>query len=385
MARKRHTTEDIINKLREAEVGLARGLAVPDVCRKLGVTEQTYYRWRKEYGGLSRDQAKRLRSFADERGAVAGELAQFALGAGRDERAATTPSSLASTAGSDAAVAEVLAAVGVAEGAEVLVAVGVPVGLTVGGRRRVSLYVSDLLARVRCPTLVIRSRSEEMVGVSQNASKQLAATIPNGRLLVYEALQFRHVDEGLGEVISQFLDEDDDRMVREQRLPTGTTVILFADIADSTALTERLGDEAFREKARGLDGALRKAIAGAGGTAIEGKVLGDGVLATFSSAKEGIEGAMAIHKAGSHAGMPLHVGIHAGDVIREDNNVYGGAVNIASRVAVEAATGETLVSATVRELARTSAAVTFEDRGEHALKGVEDPVRLYEVRWRKDA
>ena len=61
MARQRHTAEEIINKLREAEVGLAKGMAVLEVCRKLGVTEQTYYRWRKEYGGLSRDQAKRLR------------------------------------------------------------------------------------------------------------------------------------------------------------------------------------------------------------------------------------------------------------------------------------------------------------------------------------
>ena len=66
MARKRHTAEDIIGKLREAEVGLAQGMAVPAVCRKLGVSEQTYYRWRKEYGGLSRDQARRLRELEQE-------------------------------------------------------------------------------------------------------------------------------------------------------------------------------------------------------------------------------------------------------------------------------------------------------------------------------
>ena len=66
MPRQRHTAEDIINKLREAEVGLARGMAVPEVCRKLGVREQTYYRWRKEYGGLTRDQAKRLRELEQE-------------------------------------------------------------------------------------------------------------------------------------------------------------------------------------------------------------------------------------------------------------------------------------------------------------------------------
>ena len=66
MARQRHTAEEIVNKLREAEVGLARGLAVPEVCRKVGVTEQTYYRWRKEYGGLTRDQARRLRELERE-------------------------------------------------------------------------------------------------------------------------------------------------------------------------------------------------------------------------------------------------------------------------------------------------------------------------------
>lgn len=52
MAIKRHTPEQIIFKLREADVALAQGARVVDVCRQLGITEQTYYRWRKEYGGL---------------------------------------------------------------------------------------------------------------------------------------------------------------------------------------------------------------------------------------------------------------------------------------------------------------------------------------------
>jgi putative transposase len=61
LGRKRHTAEEIIGKLRRAEVALAQDIAVPDVCRRLGVTEQTYYRWRKECGGLGRDQARRLK------------------------------------------------------------------------------------------------------------------------------------------------------------------------------------------------------------------------------------------------------------------------------------------------------------------------------------
>ncbi len=61
MANKRHTAEQVIAKLREAEVFLSKGSKLPEVCRKLGVTEQTYYRWRKEYGGLRTDQARRFK------------------------------------------------------------------------------------------------------------------------------------------------------------------------------------------------------------------------------------------------------------------------------------------------------------------------------------
>ncbi len=66
MPRKRHTPEQIIRKLREAEVELAKGLTTVDGVRKLGITEQTYYRWRKEYGGLRLDQAKRLKELDKE-------------------------------------------------------------------------------------------------------------------------------------------------------------------------------------------------------------------------------------------------------------------------------------------------------------------------------
>jgi transposase-like protein len=61
MAGKRHKAEDIINKLRQADVELGRGKSVPAVCKLIGVTEATYYRWRREYGGMRADQAKRLK------------------------------------------------------------------------------------------------------------------------------------------------------------------------------------------------------------------------------------------------------------------------------------------------------------------------------------
>ena len=66
MGRKRYQAEQIISKLREAEVFLAKGDTVGQVARRLEVTEQTYYRWRKEYGGLTVDQAKRLKEVEPE-------------------------------------------------------------------------------------------------------------------------------------------------------------------------------------------------------------------------------------------------------------------------------------------------------------------------------
>jgi class 3 adenylate cyclase len=157
-------------------------------------------------------------------------------------------------------------------------------------------------------------------------------------------------------------------------------VILFADIADSTALTERLGDAAFREKARTLDDALRAAVRDHGGSVIDAKTLGDGILATFPAASQAIAAALACASTGSAQGLPLHVGLHAGDVIRESDNVFGGAVNIAARISSLAQPGEVLVSDVVRAVGRTSAGVGFEDRGEQALKGIDDPVRVFAVR-----
>jgi putative transposase len=66
MIRKRYTPEQIIGKLREAEVALAQGQTVAQVCRNLGIAEQTFYRWRREYGGLKVEQAKRLKALEQE-------------------------------------------------------------------------------------------------------------------------------------------------------------------------------------------------------------------------------------------------------------------------------------------------------------------------------
>ena len=66
MGRKRHTAEEVINRLRQADVELGKGNTVAGVCKLLGVTEPTYFRWRKEYGGLKVDQARRFKELEQE-------------------------------------------------------------------------------------------------------------------------------------------------------------------------------------------------------------------------------------------------------------------------------------------------------------------------------
>ncbi len=79
MAKKSHSPEQIINKLREAEILLNQGSTVSEASRKIGVTEQTYYRWRKEYGGLRIEQAKKLKTMEKENARLKKLVADISL------------------------------------------------------------------------------------------------------------------------------------------------------------------------------------------------------------------------------------------------------------------------------------------------------------------
>ncbi len=237
--------------------------------------------------------------------------------------------------------------------------------------------VADLLPNVKAQTLVLHNNDARWAPI--RAGQKLAAGIPDVRFLAIDDLNYERVAPLIEDFVGT-AGKAEPVEPQQPALPEGTAVILFLDIAGSTALTTELGDAAYREKERELDASLRAAITEAGGTPVEGKVLGDGVMAVFASARQAIDAAQRCRDLGNEAGLPLHLGIHAGDVVREGNNVHGGAVQVAARVQGTAAPGEILVSATVRDLARTSAGVEFEDRGEHELKGIAEPQRLFAVR-----
>lgn len=235
-----------------------------------------------------------------------------------------------------------------------------------------------LMPAIRMPTLVITYPTGLLPEADlARRAREMAGGIPGAQLLMLDD------EEQAARAVHEFVSGEEgapDRGAVE--LPEGTAIILFADIVDSTALTEQLGDAVFRARASRLDAAMRAGIRECGGTPVEGKVMGDGIMAVFSAARQAVDAAFRCRAAADGTGLALHLGIHAGDVTREGGNVYGGAVNLASRICSLSANDEILVSSTVRDLARTSTAAAFEDRGEHQLKGIVEAVRVFAVRPR---
>jgi len=241
--------------------------------------------------------------------------------------------------------------------------------------------VTAYLPRVTAPTLILHGRGDRNVPI--RAGRDVAALLPDARFIALDGISSGTLDPGGSgyAAVAEFLDEGQGRASSPAPEPgSGTAIILFADIVDSTALAGQLGNTEFRERSRRLEMLVRQSIEANAGATVEGRTLGDGVLATFGSASDAIAAARECSTAGANVGLQLHLGLHAGDVIHEDGNVYGQAVSIAARISDQSAPNEVLVSQTVRDLARASSDVSFEDRGERELKGVGEPVRVFAVR-----
>lgn len=207
-----------------------------------------------------------------------------------------------------------------------------------------------------------------------NYNVKLGDTNYNTALLDFGPLS---IDGWLKRIIGLELGKERPKV--EHEIPVGTANVMFADIANSTDLTEKLGDAAFRARARELFATSVAIINEYGGNIIEGKLLGDGVLAVFNSTHSAIECALQLNLASTTNELQLHIGLNAGDVIKEDNNIYGGTVNLAARIAGSTNPGEILVSDTIRNLAKTSTNVKFNPKGEYNLKGISEPHQLYSV------
>ena len=163
-------------------------------------------------------------------------------------------------------------------------------------------------------------------------------------------------------------------------------VILFTDMEGSTALTERLGDAGHMEVLRAHNTILREALFRCEGRQV--KHTGDGIMASFTSASRAVECAITIqrqftrHSQESETAVRVRVGLSAGEPVEEHQDLFGAAVQLAARVCAQAGPGQILAPNVIRELC-IGKGFLFEDRGEQALKGFEEPRRLYEVKWRE--
>ena len=162
---------------------------------------------------------------------------------------------------------------------------------------------------------------------------------------------------------------------------TQTAIILVTDLVGSTEQRARLGEEAAEERRRVHDQLLVDTVARNGGEVVKG--LGDGVLARFAGASDAVAAAVEIQQGTTDAGFDVRVGVSAGDITIEDDDVFGTPVIEASRLCARAEGGQILVAQLVQLLARGRGGHTFTLVGELELKGLPDPVTAAEVGWER--
>jgi class 3 adenylate cyclase len=244
--------------------------------------------------------------------------------------------------------------------------------------------LTDELTRITQPTLVLQHKSLPLPGMG--TARLLASRIPSAHLVLLEG-SWNEVgsDEVTAyEAISSLLGGTvaGAAPVTRATAAGGVVTILFTDIESSTTLTQRLGDAKGQDIVRAHNEIVRQALASNGGSEI--KHTGDGIMASFPTASGAIEAAIAIqrgvHREGN-ASLRVRIGLNAGEPVVEERDLFGTAVQLARRICDSADPGQILASNVVRELS-AGKGFLFADRGETALRGFEDPVRVYEVRWR---
>jgi len=148
-------------------------------------------------------------------------------------------------------------------------------------------------------------------------------------------------------------------------------------VVDSTRLTEELGAAHYRARARLVERVITGAMTANGGTIVTGISLGDGFIGLFPTVAQAIEAARRCTIDVPPTGLHLHVGVHQGELIVDGDRIYGPAVNLVARVCALSGPDEILVSGAIREALEGRDDVRLVDRGEHQLKGIAAPQRVF--------
>ena len=227
------------------------------------------------------------------------------------------------------------------------------------------LDVRDALASVQCPTLVLRRASDAYI--DERHSRYAATNIRGARYV--EVQPGGHT----ADEIEQFLTGIRRPVVSDRVLAT----VLFTDIVGSTERAAELGDSSWRALLERHDALAREQVQRYRGRFV--KSLGDGMLATFDGPSRAISSAIAIRDAVRKLNLDIRAGMHTGECeLLADDDVGGLAVHIGARISGLAGPGEVLISSTVRDLIAGSDQI-LADRGEHQLKGITGPWRVFAV------
>jgi class 3 adenylate cyclase len=234
--------------------------------------------------------------------------------------------------------------------------------------------VRDVLPSVQCPTLVLRRKDDEFIDARH--SRYVAEHVPGARLVELPGSGppwLADADEAARE-IEDFLTGVRSPVPSERVLAT----VLFTDIVRSTERAAELGDARWRALLQRHDDLLAREVGRHRGRVV--KSLGDGALAVFDGPSRALGCALAIRDGLLGLGLGTRAGLHTGECELLDGGDVGGiAVHIAARVAALASEGEVLASSTVRDLS-VGSPFELRSRGEHELKGVAEPWRVFAVR-----
>jgi len=233
------------------------------------------------------------------------------------------------------------------------------------------LDLRPALSAIQSPTLVVAGTGRRM-----SAAHRLAATrIADARLVEIDTGDYLFFVGDTGpwlDAIEEFLTGKLPAPEVDRVLAT----VMFTDVVGSTELAARMGDRRWKEALALHDTVIRSALERFRGREV--KSTGDGVLATFDGPGRAIRCALSIRDALHPAGIEIRAGLHTGEIELRGDDVGGIAVHIGARVAAAAGAGEVVVSSTVKDLVAGSG-IDFEDRGEHELKGVPGPWKIYEA------
>jgi class 3 adenylate cyclase len=248
--------------------------------------------------------------------------------------------------------------------------------------------VTHLLPDVRVPVLVLHRTEDPMF--SFRLAQCLAAQLPNARLRPLPQGIMSYVAAGriheVIDVINEFVDDGAAQVEAPRKAHPMLQTLLFTDLVNHTEMMRRIGDERGRDVLRDHERITRETLRQHGGAEV--KSMGDGFMASFGSVSQAIECAISLQRAIAvrnercEERLDVRVGLNAGEPIADEGDLFGSTVILASRIAARAGAGEILIPEPLRHLLSGKNYV-YADRGETMLKGFEDAVRLYEVRWRE--